>query len=1114
MPRPLFLRGFFPAVAFSSAPPDGRANNRPPLLNPRPFVLQCETLKTSSSLAKHFPALASLFRFLSSLRLTIFLLVCSMALVFFATLDQTHWGVWFVQKEYFESWLAFWPLGREGTPGLPLPGGFLVGTLLLLNLLCGSLRFFRSGWEKIGIALIHLGVLLLIAGGFGTAMLQEESQMEIPTGESRNYTTDFRRYEIVVIDHSAADHDQVTAIPEELVTGHGESQFPIPGTPLTLRVLRYWPNANLGTIEQNPSATPVEADSGVAATTPMAVFAAPLTHKPDEINRAAALVSLENESGRLGTWLVAGTLSEFFPPQVFTFQNRSYSLALRLQRHYLPFSLHLEKFTHEYYPGTNIPKNFASAVRIQEPGQGERAAVIRMNDPLRHRGLTFFQSQFKSGSGPDITILQVVRNPGRLLPYIAIYCVGVGMLLQFSLSFAKYLSRLRPAKNTAALGLLAAVSLGISSAPGELRAADTASTFAEFPVQHGGRIQPVDTLARNALLILRGKQSVAFSPEETIAFGQKPSTWTAEEKTRLAAAGIQFSSAVLDALEKRPVPLTVRFGRGSLSPDAWLLELVFRPQVAAHFKVFRIDNHEVQALLGVTPGETNAFSWAQILPALATIEPKAREAAQKENALRTPFERGLVKLSAAADTYHMLTVTFAPGDLPPNILPIQEYMAWLSSLQQAAAEVEKNKSADGSTRFDEKLQQELQAFIIRYQGMAREGRVGIVPPRTAEEISHNKWANLGETLLNVTDNQPLDHPPVLPLLADLYAAYQAADPVGEARAIAGLEAMYGAMENLPRAQLQAEHVFNRIEPFYKTLCLYVLAFFLVCLGWVFRSQRMLQWAGWLIVFSFALHTVALLARMWIQGRPPVTNLYSSAVFVAWGAVLIGIFIERFLKNGVGSAAAALIGFASLIIAHHLAMSGDTLEMMQAVLDDNFWLATHVVTITFGYSAMFLAGLLSALHLVLTSFTNRLDPAARRSLSQIVYGVVCFATLFSFVGTLLGGIWADQSWGRFWGWDPKENGALLIVLWCAIFLHARWGKLVGETGLMQLAVFGNVITAASWFGTNLLGVGLHSYGFTEKGFLWLSAFWISQLLILALGWLPQHRRIAKEKNATF
>ena len=120
---------------------------------------------------------------------------------------------------------------------------------------------------------------------------------------------------------------------------------------------------------------------------------------------------------------------------------------------------------------------------------------------------------------------------------------------------------------------------------------------------------------------------------------------------------------------------------------------------------------------------------------------------------------------------------------------------------------------------------------------------------------------------------------------------------------------------------------------------------------------------------------------------------------------------------------------------------------------------------------------------------------------MIYGVVCFALLFSFLGTILGGIWADQSWGRFWGWDPKENGALLIVLWNAIILHARWGGFVRGRGLAVLAVLGNIVTAFSWFGTNLLGIGLHSYGFTESGFLWLTAFCASQLLVALFTAVP-------------
>ena len=199
--------------------------------------------------------------------------------------------------------------------------------------------------------------------------------------------------------------------------------------------------------------------------------------------------------------------------------------------------------------------------------------------------------------------------------------------------------------------------------------------------------------------------------------------------------------------------------------------------------------------------------------------------------------------------------------------------------------------------------------------------------------------------------------------------------------------------------------------------------------------------------------------------------------------------------------AALVGFATLIIAHHLAMSGDTLEMMRAVLDSNFWLATHVIIITFGYSAMFFAGALAIVFILKGLLDKSFDQDSARSLSAMVYGITCFAALFSLVGTILGGIWGDQSWGRFWGWDPKENGALMIVLMCAIYLHARWGGVFQERGLMGLAICGNIVTAWSWFGTNLLGVGLHSYGFTDSGFKWMALFILTQLLFIALGALP-------------
>ena len=190
------------------------------------------------------------------------------------------------------------------------------------------------------------------------------------------------------------------------------------------------------------------------------------------------------------------------------------------------------------------------------------------------------------------------------------------------------------------------------------------------------------------------------------------------------------------------------------------------------------------------------------------------------------------------------------------------------------------------------------------------------------------------------------------------------------------------------------------------------------------------------------------------------------------------------------------------------------EMMRAVLVSNFWLATHVTVITFGYSAMFFAGSLALIFTVLGLFSKNFDKKSAKSVVSMVYGITCFACLFSLVGTILGGIWADQSWGRFWGWDPKENGALMIVVMGAIVLHARWGGIVKERGLMALAICGNIVTVWSWFGTNLLGVGLHAYGFTSSGFWWTIGFAASQIffiILVTLPWRYWRSAFGEEKN---
>jgi ABC-type transport system involved in cytochrome c biogenesis permease subunit len=303
------------------------------------------------------------------------------------------------------------------------------------------------------------------------------------------------------------------------------------------------------------------------------------------------------------------------------------------------------------------------------------------------------------------------------------------------------------------------------------------------------------------------------------------------------------------------------------------------------------------------------------------------------------------------------------------------------------------------------------------------------------------------------------------------------------------------------AKSDAEARFNATAPFYTSMTLYAIAFFLAVISWLAWPDTLGRSAFWLILIAWVVATAGIGARMWLEGRPPVTNLYSSAIFVGWVAVAFCLALEYFYRNAIGSVAAGMIGFATLLIGHYLSLTGDTLEMMRAVLDSNFWLATHVVTVVAGYGATAVAGFLALIYVFRGFFTRSLDKVTADSLARMVYGVVCFATLFSFVGTVLGGIWADQSWGRFWGWDPKENGALIIVLWNAIILHARWGGMIRQRGLMCLAIFGNVVTAWSWFGVNMLGVGLHSYGFTESAFFWLSAFVLSQLAVIALANLP-------------
>ena len=520
-----------------------------------------------------------------------------------------------------------------------------------------------------------------------------------------------------------------------------------------------------------------------------------------------------------------------------------------------------------------------------------------------------------------------------------------------------------------------------------------------------------------------------------------------------------------------------------------------RPERADTYPVFKIEFPDDLGLVGLAEQGQRYYSFNELLPFSEELN-RLHGEINPAPELRSPYEKQIADINNGLIRYHRVMHSLHPiGEAERLDRLVDEYQSYLATIQAGMVELRKQQAGQ---EFDAALLKRFITFADDYLKLSTTAHLRVVPPPPPVDPLED-WKNIGLELLDVMKGDSLS--PYVTSYASLTMAYRSDDAEQFNSEVNELRERFIADFPGDISRVHYERVFNTLQPFYISMQLYVLIFLAVCISWLRWPKELAKAAFWVLVLAFLIHTFGLLSRMYIQGRPPVTNLYSSAVFVGWGAVLLGILIEKFFKNGIGAAMASLVGFCTLIIAHHLAMTGDTLEMMRAVLDSNFWLATHVVIITFGYSAIFLAGALAILFVLLGVFSSRFNKDTARSLSAMVYGIICFGTLFSLVGTILGGIWADQSWGRFWGWDPKENGALMIVIMGAIYLHARWGGICKERGLMALAIWGNIITAWSWFGTNMLPVGLHSYGRMDSAYAWLIGFVILQLVLTATALLP-------------
>jgi hypothetical protein len=362
-------------------------------------------------------------RFFVSLRLTVVLLVLSILLVFFATLDQVHLGVWGIQHKWFFTFVVVQTV--NGLPVPVFPGGYFIGGMLLINLLAAHVYRFRFSWKKSGIWLAHAGLILLIFSQFLTGLEQRESQLQFNVGETKRYSEDFRLDELAVIDATDPKFDDVVSIPESLLARSETLQHP--RLPFRLVTRQYFSNSSVLMRGQAPNAPAPLATMDLG--TQLVVTPQPLTYKENERNVPAAWIELIGPEGSLGIWLVSPWIEE---AQTFDYAGRTWQLVMRAKRYYTPYSMTLLNLKNDVYPGTDIPKNFSSQVRLHDDGgKGDREARIYMNNPLRYGGLTYYQYQMNKADG--LSVLQVVRNPSWRLPYLACLLVALGLVVQFGL---------------------------------------------------------------------------------------------------------------------------------------------------------------------------------------------------------------------------------------------------------------------------------------------------------------------------------------------------------------------------------------------------------------------------------------------------------------------------------------------------------------------------------------------------------------------------------------------------------------------------------------------------------------------------------------------------------
>ncbi|MDA1164099.1 MAG: cytochrome c biogenesis protein CcsA [Planctomycetota bacterium] len=1003
-------------------------------------------------------------------------------------------------------------------------------------MLAGCMMLFR---KRAGVVLLHAGVGLMMLNEVVVDTAHVETQMRINEGESVNFSDDIRGFELAFVNRSREDFNDEIVIPKSMVVVAGQSetaegkvlsnaempfnveivQFLQNSNPLERRQIRIEVAATLGVppfqisgaeklSDLNADSAKVDAVFDSLATTLGTEFSPALRkrlstvdevvnyvfdeHNPAStgpgedmivsevrpgagtdsggaVDLTAAYVRvIDKATGKeLGTFLTGVFFelvkrSEWAPNRVVV-DGQTWDVYLRFKRHYKPYTVQLKDVSKTDYVGTSTPRDYRSVVRIVEPKAGEDFEQhIWMNNPLRYAGETFYQSNY----GPpdpvtqkESTTLAVVSNTGWMIPYVSCMIVATGMLAHFWIVMVRFLRR-RDVGQT---------SPGTSSTP------QTQLASYDLPESLVVKIIPwVVMLLFAGWLVSKSRMPSYESTQANLQeFGKLPLVYEGRVKP--------FDTLARNSLRILSNRETYKDKNGDTQPAIlWLLDVIANPSAAREHRVFRIDHPQILKQLELERRKSHLYSLDDFFEKIPVLVEMANEARSKDSKERNADERKFVELHSKLGTFDLLVTTFQPPDIRID-------------------------------EFDqEKIRTQVQAAMRVLQQIDERQPPLAVPPVKSDAgkdfTASEDWETfargitksyLAKTLLGQETSQPVE------FLTEIMVAHSNGNAEDFNKRVGDYHRWLAKNkpEDLDAARVSFETFFNNFSPFYYSAFSYLFAFVFAVAGLLGWSRSLNRTAFLVILATFCVHTFALGARIYISGRPPVTNLYSSAVFIGWGCVLMGMVFESIYKLGIGNIIGASLGAITLGISHLLSGDGDTFKVLQAVLDTQFWLATHVVCITLGYSTTFLAGTLGLYYVLAGVISTRVTAETRKDLSRMIYGTVCFGIFFSFVGTVLGGLWADDSWGRFWGWDPKENGALLIVLWNAILLHAHWDKMVGPRGLAVLAVGGNVVTSWSWFGVNELSVGLHAYGFTEGVWATLWAFWLSQAVVMIVGVLP-------------